>query len=74
VKDALKLIAERLEKRIEYGGIEHQAIVEAGRLLGALKSTRRWDVENENSAHQVVEASTIPMPQPFRALAYILAC
>jgi hypothetical protein len=41
VKDALKSIAERLEKRIEYGGIEHQAIVEAGRLLGALKSTRR---------------------------------
>ena len=41
VKDALKSIAERLEKHIEYGGIEHQAIVAAGRSLGALKSTRR---------------------------------
>jgi hypothetical protein len=41
VQEALKSIAERLEKRIEYGGIEHQAIVEAGRLLGALKSMRR---------------------------------
>jgi hypothetical protein len=41
VKDALKSIAERLEKYIEYGGIEHQAIVAAGRSLGALKSTRR---------------------------------
>jgi hypothetical protein len=41
VKDALKSIAERLEKCIEYGGIEHQAIVAAGRSLGALKSTRR---------------------------------
>jgi hypothetical protein len=41
VKDALKSIAERLERCIEYGGIEHQAIVEAGRSLGALKSKRR---------------------------------
>ena len=41
VKDALKSIAERLEKHIEYGGIEHQAIVAAGGSLGALKSTRR---------------------------------
>jgi hypothetical protein len=28
-------------KRIEYRGIEHQAIVDAGRSLVALKSTRR---------------------------------
>jgi hypothetical protein len=41
VKDALKSIAERLEKHIENGGIEHQAIVAAGRSLGALKSMRR---------------------------------
>ena len=41
VKDALKSIAERLEKCIEYGGTEHHAIVEAGRSLGALKSRRR---------------------------------
>ena len=41
VKDALKSISERLEKCIEYGGIEHQAILEAGRSLGALKSRRR---------------------------------
>jgi hypothetical protein len=41
VKDALKSISERLEKCIEYGGVEHQAIVEAGRSLGALKSKPR---------------------------------
>jgi hypothetical protein len=72
VKDALKSLKERLKKRIDYGGIEHQAIVGAGRSLGALKSARRKHVENENSALQVVEALTIPMTQPFRAFAYIL--
>jgi hypothetical protein len=41
VKDALKSIEERLETRIEHGGVEHQAIVEARRSLGTLKSKRR---------------------------------
>jgi hypothetical protein len=41
VKDALKSIEERMEKGIVYGGDEHQAIVEARKSLGALKSTRR---------------------------------
>jgi hypothetical protein len=41
VKDALKSIEERLETRIEYGGVEHQAIVAARRSLGGLKSKRR---------------------------------
>jgi hypothetical protein len=40
VKDALKSIEERMENCIVYGGVEHQAIVEARRSLGALKPSR----------------------------------
>ena len=41
VTNALKSIAERMETCIVYGGVEHQAIVEARRSLGALKFRRR---------------------------------
>jgi hypothetical protein len=41
VKDALTAIQERLETRIEHGGIEYRAIVEARKWLGMLKSNRR---------------------------------
>jgi hypothetical protein len=40
VKDALTAIQERLETRIEHGGVGYRAIVEARRSLGMLKSTR----------------------------------
>ena len=41
VKDALTSIQERLETRIEQGGIEYRVIVEARKWLGMLKATRR---------------------------------
>lgn len=41
VNEALKAIDERLETRILYGGVEHQAIVEARRSLGTMKSKYR---------------------------------
>jgi predicted fused transcriptional regulator/phosphomethylpyrimidine kinase len=41
VVTALKAIEERLRSCIEYGGIEHLAIVDARRALATLKAGRR---------------------------------
>jgi hypothetical protein len=41
VATALKAIEERLRSCIEYGGVEHLAIVDARRALAILKAVRR---------------------------------